>query len=81
MLDIHGGIGVRAKKFLGGRRQFAQQAPKVRDFLGRSGSMHPWEILKSRVSLMPIPAFWGEILCMDGQGMKGKIGKDELISG
>ena len=37
------------------------QAPKARAILGRSGGMHPWKILKSRVPQMQFPAFseWG----------------------
>ena len=38
-----------------------------------SGGMCPREILKSRVSKMPFPAIWGEILCMERVRIEGKI--------
>jgi hypothetical protein len=35
--------------------------------------MRPLEILKSRVSKMPFPAIWGEILCMERVMIEEKI--------
>ena len=46
-------------EILGGRTSVCPTSPEGAI---TAREMLPWEILKSRASLMPFPAFWGEIL-------------------